>query len=151
MGRSWGAGGVDRRLLGLIALSTLLGIGHHADHLVRGNHVGWPVTPEVNAFTFSLVIYPLIAVGLLLTVTDRVGIRYWLAVAAGGLAMLAAVHLGPWAIEPPADVIGPYGSPLLGYTAFAWLLGLLGALLATTVYAVSALRRGDGVGGSDRA
>jgi hypothetical protein len=43
-----------------------MSLGHHLDHLIRGNAVGWPVTEEVNAFTASLVVYPIIIIGLLL-------------------------------------------------------------------------------------
>jgi hypothetical protein len=32
-------------------LALVLSLGHHLDHLIRGNAVGWPVTGEVNAFT----------------------------------------------------------------------------------------------------
>jgi len=127
--------GVDRRLLGLIALATVFGLGHHVDHLIRGNHVGWPASPEVNAFTFSLLIYPVIVVGLYLTLSDRVGVRYWMVVAGAGLAMLAGVHFGPWAIEPPADIVDPYRPSNLGYVALAWLLVFLGVLLAAFGYA----------------
>lgn len=127
--------GVNRRLLWLILLSTLFGVGHHIDHVIRGNHVGWPVTPEISPFTYSLIIYPIILVGLYLTLRDRVGARYWFEAAILGLGMLTAIHFGPWAIEPPHHIIDPYESPLLGYLAFAWLLGLLGTLLITTGYA----------------
>lgn len=127
--------GVNKRLLQLILLSTVFGLGHHLDHIIRGNHVGWPVTPEINAFTYSLSIYPIILIGLYLTLRDRVGARYWFVVALLGLGMLGGIHLGPWAIEPPHDIIEPYQSPFLGYLAFAWLLGLLVTLLVTTVYA----------------
>lgn len=64
---------VDTRLYALITLTTIFGIGHHFDHVVRGNHVGWPLIPEVTVFTYTLAIYPLVAVGLYLTLTERVG------------------------------------------------------------------------------
>ncbi|MFC7097495.1 hypothetical protein [Halobaculum marinum] len=131
---------VDARLLALVGLATLLSIGHHVDHLIRGNHVGWPVTPAVNAFTFSLGVYPVIATGLLLTLRGRAGARYWFAVAAGGLGLLGAIHLGPWAIEPPGDIIGPYAPSPVGYLAFAWLLALLAVLCLTVVVAAAAWR-----------
>jgi hypothetical protein len=135
--------GVDRRLAALILLATLLGLGHHIDHLIRGNHVGWPVTSEVNAFTYSLGIYPVIMVGFYLTIRDHVGPRYWVIVASVGLGMLAAVHLGPWALEPPRDIISPYQPGTLGYVAFAWLLALLGSLLVAALYALRQWRSPD--------
>lgn len=127
--------GVNPRLYVLIAVPTLLGIVHHIDHVIRGNHVGWPVTPGVNSFTYSLVIYPVIGVGLYLTVTDRVGVRYWVGTAALGTGMLWFFHLSPWAVEPPVDVILPYANPVVGYTAFAVVIALILSLLVTTGYA----------------
>ena len=35
----------------LVVAATLLGAAHHIDHVVRGNHVGWPLTAHVNPFT----------------------------------------------------------------------------------------------------
>ena len=45
----------------------------HVDHVVRHNAVGWPLTDQVNAFTASLGIYPVIAAGLLADRAGRVG------------------------------------------------------------------------------
>lgn len=42
-----------------VLIPTVLGIAHHVDHIIRGNHVGWPITAEVNPFTYSLAVYPL--------------------------------------------------------------------------------------------
>ena len=128
---------VDARLLALVGLATLLSVGHHVDHLIRGNHVGWPVTGDVNAFTLSLAVYPVIVAGVVLTVRDRAGARYWFGVAAAGLGLLGAIHLGPWAIEPPGDIVDPYAPSPLGYLAFVWLLGLL-VVLCLTVLAAAA-------------
>jgi len=47
-----------------VVLPTVLGAPHHIDHVIRGNHVGWPLTPHVNPFTYSLALYPLLAVSL---------------------------------------------------------------------------------------
>jgi hypothetical protein len=81
--------GVDARLYIAIAVPTLLGMAHHVDHLIRGNHVGWPVTPAVTPSTYSQAIYPIIGIGLYLTITDRVGARYWV-----GTTALGAVIIG---------------------------------------------------------
>ena len=65
---------MHRRILyQLTWLAAAMSLGHHLDHLIRGNAVGWPLTEEVNAFTASLVVYPIIATGLLLYHAGRVG------------------------------------------------------------------------------
>lgn len=64
-------------------LAAALSLGHHLDHLIRHNAVGWPVTDEVNAFTFSLVVYPVIITGLLLYRAGRVGPGFWALVSGG--------------------------------------------------------------------
>jgi hypothetical protein len=126
----------DRRLYALILLALVLAVGHHVDHVIRGNHVGWPLTSEVNAFTFSLVIYPLILTGLVLSRAGIIGPGSWVFLSAGGAIFLAAIHFGPWAVEPPVDIIGQYNPPILGWLAFGWLLALVGVLIASTVYEV---------------
>jgi hypothetical protein len=127
----------DWRLLALVGLSTLVGAVHHLDHIVRGNHVGWPVIPEVTTFTFSLVFYPLVALGLVLTLTGRVDARYWLAVSGGGLLTVSLVHFGPWAVEPPHHVTGPHESALVSALALAVVGALVVTLLVATGYAAS--------------
>jgi hypothetical protein len=129
----------------LFGIATVLGLAHHLDHVIRGNHVGWPITAAVNAFTFSLAIYPLVALGVVLSVTGLAGARYWTGVMALGTAMLVGAHLSPWAIEPPADVIVPYADPLVGYAAFAVLLALIAAAALGMGYSLLLWRRADGV------
>lgn len=126
-----------------VVIPTALGAAHHIDHLIRGNHVGWPVTPEVNPFTYSLAIYPLLAVSLYLTVTDRVDARYWAGFLAFSAGMLAYFHVSPWAVEPPQDVIWPYANPLVGYLAFAVLLALIASTVLGSAYALVLWRRGS--------
>lgn len=131
----------ERLLYVLLAVPTLLGMAHHVDHVVRGNHVGWPVTPEVTPFTYSLVIYPVVAVGLYLTLTDRAGVGLWAVIMAASAGMLAFFHVSPWAVEPPQDVILPYANPLVGYAAFAVLLALMASVVAVGAYALLLWRR----------
>jgi len=132
---------VTRAVALTAALSTLLGVAHHVDHVVRGNHVGWPVTGQVNPFTYSLAVYPFVAVGLYLTVTDRAGNRYWTGFFACSAAMLAYFHVSPWAIEPPGDVILPYADPTAGYLAFAVLLALIASVTLGSLFAAVAWYR----------
>lgn len=133
---------VDWRLMALVGLATLVGAVHHLDHVIRGNHVGWPVIPEVTTFTFSLVFYPLVALGLVLTLADRVDARYWLVVSGGGLLTVSVVHFGPWAVEPPHHVTGPHESALASSLALAVVVALVVTLLLATGYAASRWQAG---------
>jgi hypothetical protein len=117
-----------------VLVPTVLGAAHHIDHIVRGNHVGWPITPEVNAFTYSLAIYPLLALSLYLTVTRRVEARYWAGFFAFSAGMLAYFHISPWAVEPPQDVMVPYANPIAGYLAFGIVLALIASVAIGSVY-----------------
>jgi len=47
--------------------STIFGILHNVDHVVRGNQTGWPFVEEVKPFTFTLLFYALLPPGLYLT------------------------------------------------------------------------------------
>lgn len=135
------ADATKRVLYALAAVPTALGVAHHVDHVIRGNHVGWPLTPDVNPFTYSLAIYPLIAAGLYLTATDRAGYRFWSVFFAFSAAMLAYFHVSPWAVEPPRDVILPYADPAVGYFAFAVLLALIASVAVGSAYAAVRWRR----------
>ena len=125
---------LDPRLLALTALAVVLAVGHHVDHAIRGNHVGWPLTGEVNAFTFSLGIYPAIAIGLALYLAGRVGPGFWAFLSGGGAVFLAFIHFGPQAVEPPGDIIDVHASPVIGWLAFGWLVALVGVLIVTFAY-----------------
>jgi hypothetical protein len=102
-----------RWLLALGIAGIFLGLLHHTDHVIRGNHVGWPLTPEVNPFTFSLLLYPLALVGLYMTGRGRLSAGYWLFTAVLGFGLLASTHLGPFALEPLHDITTPYHHPLV--------------------------------------
>lgn len=41
---------------------VLFGLLHHADHALRVDHSGWPFLPQVTTYTFSLLIYPALAI-----------------------------------------------------------------------------------------
>lgn len=74
-----------RWLLGAVAAATFLGSLHHLDHVIRGNHAGWPLSPEVNAFSYSLGVYPLLLIGLIALLRGRLWPGYWLGIALLGL------------------------------------------------------------------
>jgi hypothetical protein len=136
-----GTDAAERRLYLLIALAAILSVGHHVDHVIRGNNVGWPIDSEVNAFTFSLLIYPLILVGLLLYRAGRVGPGFWVFVSAGGALFVGFIHFAPAAIEPPREIVDPYDAPVLGWLALAWLMAFIGVLAFTSLYEARLQRR----------
>jgi hypothetical protein len=84
----------SRTLYRLTYLAAAMSLGHHLDHLIRHNAVGWPLTDQVNAFTMSLVVYPVITTGLLLYRAGRVGPGFWALVSGGG-AVLSAPCTSP--------------------------------------------------------
>ena len=124
-----------RTLAIVIAVVTLFGIGHHIDHIIRGNHVGWPLISEVTPFTYSLGIYPVLAVGLFLWARGRVGPGFWAILLVASLLFVTLVHFGPFAAEPPEDILAPYSSPVFGWLALAWLGTFILVLAASSVYA----------------
>ena len=126
---------IHRRVLyQLTFLAAAMSLGHHLDHLIRGNAVGWPVTEEVNAFTASLVVYPVIVTGLLAYRAGRVGPGFWALVSGGGAVFVAAVHFGPAAVEPPELILDHYDPPVLGWLAFGWLVVFVTVLAITCMY-----------------
>jgi hypothetical protein len=124
----------DRTLYRLTWLAAALSLGHHLDHLIRHNAVGWPVTDQVNAFTASLIVYPVIITGLLLYRAGRVGPGFWALVSGGGAVFVAAVHFGPAAVEPPQLILDPYQPSILGWLAFGWLVTFVTVLAITCLY-----------------
>ena len=85
-------------LLFAAACVTIFAILHHVDHVIRGNHSGWPFQEEVTPFTFSLLIYVLLLPGLYLTARGRLMAGYWLFTAFVGLALVVWVHFVPTGI-----------------------------------------------------
>jgi len=49
-------------LLTVAALAFL----HHVDHVLRADNSGWPFTPNITAFTISLLVYPVLLLDFLL-------------------------------------------------------------------------------------
>jgi hypothetical protein len=119
----------------LILAATALSLAHHADHVLRGA-TGWPLIAEVNPFTYSLGIYPAIAIGLLLARAGRVGPRFWTFLSAGGALFVTAVHVGPVAGDAVADIPRQYASPVAGAIAVGLLIALVAVLVANFLYEV---------------
>jgi hypothetical protein len=88
----------------------------------------------VTPFTYSLGVYPLIILGLYLYASGRVGSGYWALLSGTGALFVAAIHFGPAAVEPPADIINLYEVRIIGWLAFAWLVVFVLVLVATCMY-----------------
>jgi hypothetical protein len=130
------------RLLVLAGCTTVFGFMHHVDHVVRGNHSGWPFEQAITPFTFSLLIYALLLPGLYLTAKGRLMPRYWLFTAVVGLALVVWVHFVPTGdYEAPIDdIYAVYGSPLAGLFALVVLVGLVTSLAILAIASAQALR-----------
>ena len=128
-------------LLVAAASVTTLGFFHHVDHVVRGNHSGWPFEQEVTPFTFSLLIYALLLPGLYLTWRGRLMAGYWLLTATVLLALVTSVHfVGKDREAPIRDIYAVYDSPVVGLLAVADLTVLIASLVVLAGVAIRALR-----------
>lgn len=125
--------GMSRGTYVLVGAITLLSLGHHLDHLLRGA-TGWPFAAEVNPFTYSLVIYPVIAAGLALSRLGRAGPRFWALLSGGGALFVLGVHVGPVAGDAVDQIPAQYASPVAGAIALAELGLFVAALVAASVF-----------------
>jgi hypothetical protein len=139
-------------LLVSAASVTIFGFFHHVDHVVRGNHSGWPFEEALTPFTFSLLIYALLLPGLYLTAKGRLMAGYWLFTAVVGLALVIWVHFVPTGdFEAPIeDIYAVYGSPLAGILALVVLAGLVSSLVTLAIAAIWALRSATSSRGQDK-
>lgn len=120
---------------------TALTLAHHLDHSFRGV-TGWPVTDEFNAFTVSLFVYPVIAMGLVRTVQGRAGSRFWMILAGGGALFVVFVHVGPAAGDLVTRIPDQYASPVADVAAVLVLAALVAALLGHFAYEAVGGERG---------
>ncbi|HET7478161.1 MAG TPA: hypothetical protein VFJ72_01465 [Rubrobacteraceae bacterium] len=131
-----------RRLLIFAGAATVFSVLHHTDHVIRGNHSGWPFVAEITPFTFSLLIYALILPGIYLTARAHKIAGYHLFVAIVGLALLGFVHFAPLGDyeAPISDIYMAYDSPVVGLAAHFVLAGLIACVALLAVTALGALR-----------
>ncbi len=135
-----GGAGERRGLLALGCVVTVLAVLHHVDHVVRGNHSGWPFQEAVTPFTFSLLIYALLLPGIYMNLRGRVAAGWWLFVALVGLALVFSVHfVGAEREAPVRDIYTVYSSPVRGVLALVVLYGLVLGLVALVVTAFRAV------------
>jgi hypothetical protein len=128
-------------LLIAAASVTIFGFFHHVDHVVRGNHSGWPFEEAVTPFTFSLLIYALLLPGLYLTWRGRLMAGYWLFTAVVLLALVTSVHfVGEDREAPIRDIYAVYDSPVWGFLALVDFTVLVASLVVLSGAAIQALR-----------
>lgn len=118
----------------LALLTTALGVLHHLDHVLRYNHSGWPFRPDVGPFTYTLAVYPVIAVVLL--ARGRPRLRIGLSALLVLFPTLSHIFLETpgaqyrtWALEPHVNLLG-VASPLLGVLAVVITILLSASALA---------------------
>lgn len=128
----------------IVAIGSLAAL-HHADHVLRADHSGWPFQPEVTPFTFTLLIYPMLVVDYF----ARHKPQLRASLLSLGLALALAVHL---TIETPADLFRTWAegastseanpgvpnllgvsSPLIGIVSNLVLVLLVVSLLAAII------------------
>ena len=123
-------------------VATIFSVLHHADHVIRGSHSGWPFQAEVTPFTFSLLIYALILPGIYLTARGCSIAGYHLFVAVSGLVLISFVHFVP--VEgyeaPIGNIYAAYGSPSVALFALVILAGLIASVALLATFALKALR-----------
>lgn len=146
-GRAASLGGTKyrRALLAAATITTVFAVLHHADHVIRGNHSGWPFVAEVTPFTFSLLIYALILPGIYLTANGRSIPGYHLFIALVGLALVGFVHFVPTGEHeaPIRDIYMVYDSPAVGLLALVVLAGLIIGITTLATVALRALLARD--------
>jgi len=124
----------------LVLAITALSAGHHVDHVLR-DVTGWPLTGGFNAFSVSLLVYPVIGAGLVLSASRRVGSRFWVVLAGGGALFILVVHVGPAASDSVTTIPDQYRSPAASVAALAVLAAFFAALVGHCLYEVRLLVR----------
>jgi len=132
---------INRNLVALIAVGTLLSLGHTADHAIRDD-LRWPSAELIAFVIVSLVLYGAIGTGLYLHVKGKVGPRFWTIFAFAGVLFGWAAHFSPFTEQPPSYILSAYNYGLAGWVALGVLLALMLVMGVAGVYAAYLWRRG---------
>lgn len=134
------ASGLTGTAYRLIILITLLSVAHHVDHVLR-DVTGWPFDPEFNAFSGSLFVYPVIALGIILARRGRIGPGFWIFLAGAGAVFILVIHVGPVAPDSVTKIPDQYDSPIATTLSLVVLAAFIAALVAHFVHEVRLQRR----------
>ncbi len=137
-----------------IALFAVVGLAllHHADHVLRADHSGWPFKNEFSPFTISLIIYPVALIVFLQRRRPRLQVGLVAAVflatqAAHVLVETPADQQGMWATNMSSvdDTLGDPNlldleSEALGFIAAGISIGLSVAMITTLLLLIGRQR-----------
>ncbi|MGH8657989.1 MAG: hypothetical protein ACREV4_05815 [Gammaproteobacteria bacterium] len=132
---------INWKLLTLIAVGTLLSLGHSADHAIRDD-LRWPSLEFIAFVIVSLVLYGAIGTALYLYAKGKVGPRFWTIFAFAGLLFGWAAHFSPFTDQPPSYILRAYDYGLAGWVALGVLVALMLVMGVVGVYAAYLWRRG---------
>lgn len=125
---------LDKKLIGLVLLSTLLSAAHTLDHVVRGDFSG-PWSPALMiSYAVSATIYGIVALGLYWYSRNKVGPLFWALFSTAGLAFGWFAHFSPYAEQTPETILAAYGASWGGWIAAGALVALMLSLASATVY-----------------
>ena len=128
----------------LVLVTTALALVHHIDHVLRVDNDGWPFRSEVTPFTYTFLVYVIIAAVWL--ARGRPRLRIGLSAVLALFPTLAHAWLDTpsaqyitWAARPEANWLA-VSSPVLGVVAI--LVTFLVPLAAIGVFVAFARSRG---------
>lgn len=130
----------------LLLITAVFGLLHHVDHVLRVDHSGWPFIAEVTTFTYSLVVYPVMAA--IFVFRRRHRLRAGLATALFIFPTLAHIFIETpvhqyrtWAARPDVNMLS-VSSPLMGSVAVVVTVALSGFAFWATYAFFREARRG---------
>lgn len=118
----------------LLTVALFLSVLHHADHILRIDHSGWPFIPPTSPFTYSLVVYP-----VFISVFLNLGKPLYCAVVTA--LLFAFATLSHIFFEPLSDKFHTwaYGSNLPGHVDEKNLLGIRSAVIGIVSVSIAVL------------
>jgi hypothetical protein len=132
---------INHHLAALIAVATVLSLGHTVDHAIRDD-LPWPSAALIAFVLVNLVLYGAVGTGLYRYVKGTVGPRFWAIFAFAGVLFGWAAHLSPFTEQPPSYILSAYNHGLAGWLALGVLLVLMLVMSVAGVYAAYLWRRG---------
>ncbi len=128
----------------LVLVTTALALVHHIDHVLRVDNNGWPFRSEVTPFTYSFLVYVIIAV--VWRARGRPRLRIGMSAVLALFLTLAHAWLDSpsaqyvtWAARPEANWLA-VSSPVLGVLAV--IVTFLVPLAAVGVFVAFVRSRG---------